>query len=120
MKRLLSKLAVVGSVVTVVAISFSFSAQGAEKKKIMMKTTSSQILYRTVMHPTDVPNHELSQWIIRQTRTHSDLDWNMEAMIYPHWDNVAGSGTHRGYAIYHHQNGEEGYVKFEGTCKLFN
>lgn len=37
--------------------------------------------------------------------------------MYGQSDQTAGSGSHRGYAVYHHKNGDDSYTKYEGTHK---
>jgi hypothetical protein len=119
MKRFSSKLAVVGILVVLMIVSFSFSAQAAEKKKITQSLKSQRILSVTTLNPGDTPDHQLGQQVMKQVRTSSDPDWNdMEALIYLQWDAAAGSGSSRGYGTYHYTNGDESYVKFEGTSKM--
>jgi hypothetical protein len=109
---------VVGVIAAFVVVSLSFSAQAAEKKKVMGTNKIGPPISRTVVSPGDDPKHELVLYIRRDTTTSSDPDWNeTEVMIYEQDDHVAGTGTHRGYFRRLHKNGETTYGSFEGTHK---
>jgi hypothetical protein len=116
MKLFLSKVGAIGILVVFVATSLNSSTPAVEKKKITMTLKSQQILSMTTLNPSDVPKHELGQWVAKHVRTSSDPDWNIQALVYSQWDNVGGNGSHGGYAIYYHPNGDESYVKFEGKA----
>jgi len=83
-----------------VVVSLSFSAQAAEKKKIMGTNKLLPPISRTVVPPVpgDDPKHELVALMIRRdTTTSSDPDWNeTEVIHYEQDDQVAGTGTHKG------------------------
>jgi hypothetical protein len=75
---------------------------------------------RTVVSPPgDDPKHELVALMIRRdTTTSSDPDWNeTEQIVYEQGDEVANTGTHRGYYRRLHKNGETDYGSYEGTHK---
>jgi hypothetical protein len=73
---------------------------------------------RTVVSPGDDPKHELVLLIRRDTTTSSDPDWDgKEELIYSQVDQVAGTGTSRGYFRRFHKNEETTYGSFEGTHK---
>jgi hypothetical protein len=80
--------------------SLSFSAQAAEKKKIMGTHSNGRVISSTVvpLGPGDDPKHELVAMEIRQDgTTSSDPDLNeAEHINYEQRDLVAGTGTHRG------------------------
>jgi hypothetical protein len=104
-----------------VVVSLSFSAQAAEKKKIMGTNKHGPLISRTVvpLGPGDDPKHEL---VVLQTRrdttTSPDPEWNdTEQIIYEQVDGVAGTGTARGYYVRLHKNGDTDYGPFEGTFK---
>jgi hypothetical protein len=101
--------------------SLSFSAQAAEKKKIMGTNKQGPPISRTVVAPGpgDDPKHELVVLMIRRdTTTSSDPDWNeTEQIVYEQSDEVAGTGTHRGYYRRLHKNGDIDYGPYEGTHK---
>ena len=69
--------------------------------------------------PGDDPNHELVVLAIRRdTTTSPDPEWNgTEQIVYEQSDSVAGTGTHRGYYVRLHKNGDIDYGPFEGTHK---
>ena len=104
-----------------VVVSLSFSAQAAEKKKIMGTIKQGPVISRTVfpLGPGDDPKHELVVLNIhRDTTTSSDQDWNeTEQTVYEQIDQVAGTGTARGYRVTLHKNGETDYGSYEGTHK---
>jgi hypothetical protein len=109
---------VVGVIAAFVVVSLSFSAQAAEKKKIMGTDKLGQPS-RTVVYPGDDLNHELVLYTRRDTTTSSDPDHNeTEVMIYGQNDQVVpGTGTHRGYSRRLFKNGETTYGSFEGMHK---
>jgi hypothetical protein len=69
--------------------------------------------------PGDDPKHELVLLeISRCTTTSSDPDWNeTEQIDYSQADQVAGTGTNRGYFRGLHKNGDTHYGSWEGTHK---
>ena len=71
------------------------------------------------MSPGDDPKHELVLLeISRNTTTSSDPDWNeTEQIDYSQADQVAGTGTNRGYFRRLHKNGDIDYGTFENTHK---
>jgi hypothetical protein len=118
MNRFPSKLVMAGIIVAFVVASFSFLTQAAGKKKITYSSKVKQMVSQTTIHPGDVPNHELVQHVRLDTSTSSDPDWkDVEYLSYHQADSVAGNGTHRGYNIGHHKDGDESYWKYEGTHK---
>jgi hypothetical protein len=110
---------VVGVIAALVVVSLSFSAQAAEKKKVMGTDKLGQPSDRTAVYPGDDPNHELVLYTRRDTTTSSDPVWNeTEVMIYEQDDQVVpGTGTHRGYARRLFKNGDTCYGSYEGTHK---
>jgi hypothetical protein len=99
----------------------SSSAQAAEKKKITATNKEGPPISRTVVPPGpgDDPKHELVALMIRRdTTTSSDPDWNeAEHTVYEQHDQVAGTGTHRGYFTNLLKNGDTEYGTYEGTFK---
>jgi hypothetical protein len=98
-------------------VSLSFSAQAAEKKKITGTNKLGLPISRTVVSPGDDPKHELVVLMIRRdTTTSSDPDFNeTEVIHYEQADEVAGTGTHRGYFRRLHKNGDIDYGSYEGA-----
>jgi hypothetical protein len=107
-----------------VVVSLSFSAQAAEKKKIMGHNKHEPPISQTLvpLGPGDDPKHELVVLKIgRHTTTSPDPDWNgTEQIIYEQDDDVAGTGTHRAYYVRLHKNGDTEYGTYEGTHKTTN
>ena len=101
--------------------SLSFSAQAAEKKKVMGTNKFGPPISRTVVPPGpgDDPKHELVVLAIyRATTTSPDADINgSELIVYEQADEVAGTGTQTGYFRRLYKNGDTDYGTFEGTHK---
>ena len=101
--------------------SLSFSAQAAEKKKVMGTNKFEPPICRTVvpLGPGDDPKHELVVLAIyRSTTTSPDPDINGSELIdYDQADEVAGTGTQRGYFRRLYKNGDIDYGTYEGTHK---
>jgi hypothetical protein len=109
---------VVGVIAAFVVVSLSFSAQAAEKKKVMGTDKVGPFISRTVVFPGDDPKHELVLYIHRDTTTSPDPDVNgTEIMVYGQDDQVAGTGPHRGYSTRLFKNGDTTYGSFEGMTK---
>jgi hypothetical protein len=104
-----------------VVVSLSFSAQAAEKKKVMGTNKWGPVICRTVvpLGPGDDPKHELVVLAIyRATTTSSDPDTDgTELIAYEQADEVAGTGTARGYFRRLHKNGDIDYGTYEQTHK---
>jgi hypothetical protein len=102
-------------------VSLSFSAQAAEKKKIMGTNKLGPPICRTVvpLGPGDDPKHELVVLAIyRGTTTSPDPDINgSEIISYEQADGVAGTGTHSGYFRRLYKDGDTDYGTYEGTYK---
>ena len=112
---------VVGVIAAFVVVSLSFSAQAAEKKKVMGTNKQGPWISRTFVPPGpgDDPKHELvALQIRRDTTTSPDPDLNgTEQIVYDQSDSVAGTGTHRGYYFRFYKNGDTEYGTYEGTHK---
>jgi len=107
-----------------VVVSLSFSAQAAEKKKIMGTNKFGPTISRTVVPPGpgDDPKHDLVVLAIyRATTTSSDPNSaylnESELMAYEQADEVAGTGTQRGYYVRIYKDGDRDYGIYEGTHK---
>ena len=89
------------------------------KKKLTGTNKHGPPISRTVVSPGDDPKHELVLLEInRTTTTSSDPDFNeTEQFDYTQLDEVAGTGTHRGYFRRLHKNGDIDYGSYEGTQK---
>jgi hypothetical protein len=110
---------VVGIIAAIVVVSLSFSAQAGEKKKIMGTDKGGPPISRTVVSLGDDPKHELVVLAIgHATTTSPDPDFDgTELITYEQEDEVAGTGTQRGYFRRIHKNGDIDYGTFEGTHK---
>ena len=101
--------------------SLSFSAQTAEKKKVMGTNKFGPVISQTVvpLGSGDDPKHQLVVLMIRRdTTTSSDPDFNeTEVIHYEQDDQVAGTGTHTGYYVRLHKNGDTDYGSYEGMHK---
>ena len=115
---------VVGVIAALVVVSLSFSAQAAEKKKVMGTDKSGPVISRTVvpLGPGEDPKHALVVLAIyRATTTSPDPDINGTDLIsYLQADEVAGTGPQRGYYVRHYKNGDIDYGTLEGTLKTTN
>jgi len=113
-----------GVIAAFAVVSLSFSAQAPEKKKIMGTNKHGPWISKTVVPPGpgDDPKHELvALQIRRDTTTSPDPEWNgTEQIVYDQSDSVAGTGTHRGYYVRLHKNGDIDYGPYEGTHKTTN
>jgi hypothetical protein len=89
------------------------------KKKVTGTNKLALPISRTVVSLGDDPKHELVVLEIRRDTTASpDPDWNeTEQITYEQADDVAGTGTHRGYFRRPHKNGDTDYGPYEGTHK---
>jgi hypothetical protein len=125
--KIRSVVALVGLAISFALPSFaqqkepSSSAQTAEKKKITATNKEGPPISRTVVPPGpgDDPKHELDALLIyRDTTTSSDPDHDgTEQIRYEQDDQVAGTGTHRGYFRRLFKNGDTDYGSYEGTHK---
>jgi hypothetical protein len=89
------------------------------KKKITGTNKHGPPISRTVVSLGDDPKHELVVLAIyRATTTSSDPDFDgTEVIAYEQDDQVAGTGTQRGYYVRFHKNGDTDYGTYEGTHK---
>ena len=119
MKRFLSRIGVVGLMVVFAVISFSFSIQAAEKKKLTVNGKFGQIVSKTTSSPGDVSGHEIDQQVRIDMITSSDSDWNGATLtVYEHLDSFAEGGSYKLYGVFRHKDGDTSYVKYEGTWKV--
>jgi hypothetical protein len=112
---------VVGVIAAFVVVSLSFSAQAPEKKKVMGTNKWGPPISRTVvpLGPREDPKHQLVVLAIyRATTTSSDPNLNeSEVIAYEQADDVAGTGTQRGYYVRLYKDGDTDYGTYEGTHK---
>jgi hypothetical protein len=112
------KVGIVSFVVVLTVISLNFLTQAAEKKKISGTNKPKQTVSQTTVSPGDVPNHELVSRVYIATVTSSDPELGKyEEYLYEQADQIAGTGSHRGYTMKIHPNGDRFYGSYEGTHK---
>jgi hypothetical protein len=103
------------------AISFALPIYAQEKKKLMGTNKQGPVISQTVvpLGPGDDPKHKLTVLSIRRdTTTSPDPDHDgTEQIVYEQADEVAGTGTVRGYFRRLFKNGDTDYGPFEGTFK---
>lgn len=120
MRQILLKTGIAGYLVVIfIVASFSFSAQAAEKKKISASGKLERSISRAIVYLEDAPKHHLEQMVRIDTINSSDSDFNdIEVQHYQQSDSGAEKGSHKGYRIHFHKNGDKSYMRFEGTQKL--
>jgi hypothetical protein len=106
-------------VILTVGLLSALSVQAAEKKSISGKDKYIRTLSQTVSQPDDTAHHFLVQQVmIHETEsTDSDFD-NVTVTVYEQTDSVRERGTHRGYRVQCHENGDKTYVKYDGIHRL--
>ena len=129
MKRLFSKLGVVGFIVALVTISFCFTTMAAEKKKFSMSTKREKWVSENLLIPygdnsqmrLDFQRYELKQGVSLDIITES-TDPNLfgaEQTVYWQRDRAAGHPlTERGITIARSKDGDCLYFKWESTFKI--
>jgi hypothetical protein len=119
MKRSLLKIGFIGLMVVIAAASLSLSTQTTEKKKIKGTGKTTRIVSSNPVFLKDVPGHMIYKDIRVGTITSSDPDWNnIQILEWEQGDGIPASGSHKGYDIEIHTNGDESYIKYEGTHKM--
>jgi hypothetical protein len=70
------------------------------------------------MYPGDRPGHEVAIGSRIDTNSNSDpLFGSGQVMLTGVSDLVAGNGSHRGYSVITHANGDKTFTSYEGTTK---
>ena len=109
---------VVGLIVVGTVCACSVPAAAENKKITIAAKKRPGDIARTVVTPGDVPNHEVAQYVASYEITSPEPDFNgFKTLNYSQSDSVAGTGTHRGYAMWPLKNGDTVYIKYEGTHK---
>ena len=108
------------SLVMLAGLFLGISAHAGEKKEIAGTDKQARIISQTVINVTDRPDHQLAQRVIMiNTKESTDPDFqNLVVTGYEQSDSVKGSGSHKGYRIQRHENGDKSYVQYEGTHTL--
>jgi hypothetical protein len=101
------------------ACSTLITSAKAEKKQISGTDTWGPVVSETMSYPGDVPNHEISQRVRRYTTTSTEPDLDgTEGLLYMQADSMAGTGSHRGYAVRTYKDGDKSFASVEGTHKM--
>lgn len=112
----LSRIVSIG-VTALTLTALAISAHAAEKKINGVNHFGPHVS-QTVSSPGDVPNHEIIQSIRLDTVSSSDPDFDGSRYInYEQVDQIAGTGSHRGYGRQITKSGDEIYHKWEGSHK---
>jgi len=113
-----AKLSVALAVTAIVAVFISASAQGTGIKNISGTAKSKRLISQTILFPGDNPKHVIATIISENSISSSNPEWNdIVATIYELSDQGPDGGSHSGYMVLHHKNGDESYVKFDGIDK---
>jgi len=119
MKQLIARMGMMVFVALILSAFVSIPVQAGDKKMISGTKVTKRIVSRTNSFPADDPKHVLSQTVREDTITSVDPDWSdMVAIAYEQSDNLAGSGSHKGYLIVRHKSGDESYLTYQGFDKL--
>lgn len=103
----------------VLVFSSGFSLQAAEAKRIAGKDTYERTIARMEILPSDIPHHHMVQQVTVFVTESDDPDFNsISVTTYEQVDGMKKGGTHKGYRIQHHENGDETYIRFEGSYKV--
>ena len=116
MNQLFSRIGAVGLIMAFAVLAFSLPAEAENKKVTLSAKRPLGWISNTVFTPGDVPNHEVAQRVYSYEISSPDADFNgFKTTNYGQSDDVAGTGTHRGYSAWPLKNGDTVYVKYEGT-----
>lgn len=110
--------------VALVAVMVSISlvagqAQADGKRKCSGTNTFLSTLQKNSSAVGDIPGHEISQQIILQRTTKSSEPIFEDAQLtdFGQSDEIAGTGTHRGYSVGVLKDGSSAPARYEGTHK---
>jgi hypothetical protein len=107
-------------VVVMVGVSLVVEqAQADSKRKRSGTNTFLSTLQKNTSAVGDVPGHEISQQIILQrvTKSTDPVLLDMQLTDLGQVDEVAGTGTHRGYSMGVLKDGSSSPSRYEGTHK---
>lgn len=97
----------------------TFINPSGRKKAIAGTDNYVRTLSQTVSSPEDTAHHFLVQQVIVHETRSTDPDFDkVTATVYEQTDSVRDKGTHRGYRIQCHANGDKTFVKYHGTHQL--
>lgn len=70
------------------------------------------------MYPGDAPGHEMTLTNFKSVDNSDDPDFkHVEVDIFGSGDYIAGNGSHKGYRVATHANGDHTFMSYEGTTK---
>jgi len=95
------------------------SPASAAEKSLSGTATAKRVVSRSISLPGDDPRHALVQTVREDALKSSDPAWDESTgLAYEQSDSVATGGSHRGYSVIRHKNGDETYLKYEGTAQV--
>ena len=90
---------------------------GFAKEKRIISGSGESVKIVTVysVYPDDLPGHEIRYTIRSDAHTSGDPDWNgATSTLYGLLDQLGESGTHSGYQIFTHSDGDRSFTKHSG------
>ena len=109
------------SLATALAVGALITPAKADKKQISGTDMWDSVISETVSYPGDAPNHVISQRVRRYTTTSADPDLDgTEGLLYMQTDSMAGTGSHRGYAVRTYKDGDKSFASVEGTHQIIS
>ncbi|MDH4068838.1 MAG: hypothetical protein OEV30_00285 [Ignavibacteria bacterium] len=102
------------------ALLFSLQPMEAMEKKIISGSGQSVRLSTVYsVYPGDSPDHEVRYTIRHDLHTSGNPDWNnAQSILYGLLDQMGTNGTHTGYQIYTHSDGDQSFTKHSGKQSL--
>ncbi len=71
------------------------------------------------LYPEDTPDHQMIVYERVGASASADPDFdNLEQVFYHYTDQVAGSGTHKGYLIMKNRQGDKIFSQYEGIHRV--
>jgi hypothetical protein len=108
-----------GMVSVTVFVVLAASPASAAERMISGTAITKRVISRSISFPGDDPRHAIVQTVREDAITSSDPAWNeAEGLAYEQSDNASAGGSHRGYLVIRHKNGDESHLKYEGADKI--
>jgi len=103
------------ALVALVTLSLAFPAAAKEKKIVSGTGSSAAVSTVYSVYPGDSRDHEIRYLIRTDTHTSGEPEWDgATSVIYSLSDQDGPNGTHSGYQIFTHTNGDKSFAKFSG------
>lgn len=119
MKRALTILGLAAVLAALVAVFIGHAAPAAEKKSISGTKTTKRVVSREMIYPGDDPRHVMTLLVREDVISSPDPDWNdLEATAYEEGDHGGEAGSHKGYLVVRHKNGDLSYLRYQGSDKI--